>query len=65
MTTEDWVDALSIISDGLPSVTEGCRLPVRMRQQIEMAADSGKNHTSESEKIFLQKYLFVVCLSVF
>ena len=53
MTTEDWVDALSIISDGLPSVTEGCRLPVRMRQQIEMAADSGKNHSSESDMIFL------------
>ena len=42
MTTEDWVDALSIISDGLPSVTEGCRLPVRMGQKVEMDADSGK-----------------------
>ena len=31
MTTEEWGDAMSIIADGLQAVTEGCRLPVRMR----------------------------------
>jgi len=36
-TDENWMDALSIISDGLPSVTEGCRLPVRMQQQVIMS----------------------------
>ena len=32
MSTDEWVDAMSIISDGLSAVTEGCRLPVRMKK---------------------------------
>ena len=41
-TDENWMDALSIISDGLPSVTEGCRLPVRMQQQVIMSPPHSK-----------------------
>ena len=43
-TDENWMDALSIISDGLPSVTEGCRLPVRMQQQVIMSPPHSKLH---------------------
>ena len=51
-TDENWMDALSIISDGLPSVTEGCRLPVRMQQQVIMSPPHSK---------FLRKLNFKVC----
>lgn len=39
MSAEEWGDAMSIISDGLSAVTEGCRLPVRMRHQISSEND--------------------------
>ncbi len=34
MSGDEWGDAMSIISDGLSAVTEGCRLPVRMQHVI-------------------------------
>ena len=38
MSAEEWGDAMSIIADGLSAVTEGSRLPVRMRHPGEEKA---------------------------
>ena len=56
-TDENWMDALSIISDGLPSVTEGCRLPVRMQQQVIMSPPHSKLHIKKIKFQSLKKYI--------
>lgn len=43
MSAEEWGDAMSIISDGLSAVTEGCRLPVKMSQPLAEDACSQLN----------------------
>jgi histone acetyltransferase HTATIP len=48
MANDEWDDAMSIIGDGLSAVTEGCRLPVRMRHSADT---SSGNEDSGSDEI--------------
>ena len=51
MTTEEWGDAMSIIADGLSAVTEGCRLPVKMRHPGEngLPIETANNNGDSTE----------------